>query len=151
MLSPTTLVRRGLGVEMSSRASLTAAMIADAITSVDAYRSAVLRSCSSCAIALRISPMAIPCFLHPSFIVTRQSTLEYFGGQVASTRTAQRAGLNDPAIGHCLNGCSDVLTATLAGDDKGVDLCWRALEHGRVTVENTRRIRLQDSSIMEDA
>jgi hypothetical protein len=35
-LSPMAVVSRGLGFEMSSRASRTAAMIADAMTSVDA-------------------------------------------------------------------------------------------------------------------
>ncbi len=62
-LSPIVLSNRGLGVEMSSRASLTAAIMAAAITSVDRNRSCVLRSSCSRAMARLISPM--PLYLAP--------------------------------------------------------------------------------------
>ena len=71
MLSETTDVKRGDGLLMSgSLASRTAAMIDAAITSVEANRSlmrfcsviALVRSCSSRAMARLISPMFHPCF-----------------------------------------------------------------------------------------
>jgi len=50
--------------------------------------------------------------------------------------------VNDPAIGHCLNGRSDVLTATLAGDDKRMNAFWWALEHGDYYSEQKAKCNL---------
>jgi hypothetical protein len=63
------------------------------------------------------------------FKIEGQSPLEDFGWQIPAAFTAERAGVNDPGIGHCLDRGGDVLAAAFALDHKIMEAFWRAMKH----------------------
>ena len=69
-----------------------------------------------------------------------QSTLEDFSGEVSPLLAAKWTLRNDPRVRHRQHGSGDILTATLAGDDEGVQVRARSLEHGN----DGRRTRGED-------
>ena len=127
----------GDGLLMSSRASLTAAMIEAAITSEEAKRSCFCFFCSSWVIALRVSPMTRPRSGRSDKQPVRQLASEDVGRHVPTLHAAQRTVSNDPRIRHCLYWCWDVLAAALAGDCEVAKSGIRQVPHPTIIGEQT--------------
>jgi hypothetical protein len=46
--------------------------------------------------------------------------LKYVGWKILALFAAERASVDDPGCGECLNGCRDMAVAAFAGEHEGV-------------------------------
>ena len=122
-----------------SLASLTAAMIDAAITSVDANRS-VIRFCSSIAFLRSCSSRAIARLIRPTDHLTTSDPLRHdlmgklslknLCWQIAALLAAERTRRNDPVIRQRLHRRRNVLVTPFAGDHKRIQAGSRDVKHG---------------------
>jgi len=61
--------------------------------------------------------------------------LEDLRGKVSPTLATQRAGVDDPGVGHGFDRSSDVFVAALAGDDKVTDAGSGSVKHATILGE----------------